>query len=69
MDCVALKTFAKFGKPTAVGHIGTVIVSPPNQDGEVLVEFTLRRKGMRQLNHPDYRVLDGRKRKRNTDRR
>lgn len=68
MDVVSIRTFATFGKPTAVGHLGTVILSPPNADGEILVEFTLRRKGMRELRQPGYRKLDEPKRKgHNTD--
>lgn len=63
MDVVSVKTYARFGKPAAVGKIGTVIVHPPNGDGEILLEFTLRRKGMRLLKHPDYRKLDSPKKK------
>jgi hypothetical protein len=63
MDVVKITTLALPGKPTSVGHLGTVVVTPA-KDGEFLVEFTLRRKGMRQLRHPDYCPLDEPKKKR-----
>lgn len=59
MECVSITVFATPGQPAAVGHLGTVFVSPPNADGEIKLEFTLRRKGMRHLQHPGYRKLDG----------
>ena len=63
MDCVSVSVFTEPGRPAAVGHFGTVITHPPNKDGKILVEFTLRRKGMRHLRQDGYRKLDKRKRK------
>lgn len=66
MECVSIKTYAQPGRPASVGHLGTVIVTP-QENGEILVEFTLSRKGARRLglNHPP--VLDKRRRKEQTD--
>ena len=57
MDCISITTYAVPGKPQAVGHLGTVIATP-QESGEIKIEFTLRRKGMRELRHPNYRKLD-----------
>lgn len=44
MDVVEIAVMARPGRPAAVGRLGTVVVSPPNADGEVLVRFTLSRR-------------------------
>lgn len=67
MEVVKISVYVQPGKPAAVGHVGTVVVTPA-KDGEFLVEFTLRRKGMRYLSHPQYGPLDGTKRKRKNTR-
>lgn len=67
MEVVKISVYVQPGKPAAVGHVGTVVVTPA-KDGEFLVEFTLRRKGARRLGLSCIPKLDKRKRKRNTDR-
>lgn len=44
MDVIELAVVVRPGKPAAVGHLGTVVVSPPDGDGEMLVRFVLSRK-------------------------
>lgn len=67
MEVVQFRLLATYGKPVAVGHLGTVTLSEPNEDGEIMVDFVLRRRGSRYLGLDFPPVLDKRRRKPQND--
>lgn len=66
MDVIEINVWAKPGKPAAVGHIGTLVLSEkPNESGEYLAKFTLRRRARKRLGQSDQpKMIDRNKRKR-----
>ena len=62
MDVVQIRTLAIPGRPTAVGKVGMVVVTP-QESGEILCELTISRRGARYLGLTNPPKLDKRRRK------
>ena len=58
MEVLQIETWATPGKPAAIGHLGTVVLGPANSAGEILVKFTLSKKGLRRLGQCQTPKLD-----------